>query len=319
MICVNFRVSEKRRCFVCIYIFLIVEMFYSFQRCFTLFDLPLYSFPSVGVNRSGIVFDLVCTLLWDDCSNLAEQNIFGNNVGWFQKFVQWKIQINRCGFDYIFKHGNTWMTLHIEEMIYEFNFEFILHNSQNVYNVLHVHMVYLTIFTVVFAMFAHDSVCINPKTWKLHGCTVCRSWSCRTDWWLTSWPLELKPTGKHFFLFTLQLELCRSQYRWNFVLMTLVSIQVVTFWLQVTVLVEEGYGKNAKNRPVQQNMWTHRLEVKQRRKLGKRDLDTMVSNRWISAMFINFFPTACIDMCIMFCSIAHTTHSSVHQVPSTNH
>ena len=34
--------------------FLIVGMFYSFERCFTLFDLPLYSFPSVGVNRSGL-------------------------------------------------------------------------------------------------------------------------------------------------------------------------------------------------------------------------------------------------------------------------
>ena len=29
-------------------------MFYSFERCFTLFGLPLYSFPSVGVNRSGM-------------------------------------------------------------------------------------------------------------------------------------------------------------------------------------------------------------------------------------------------------------------------
>ena len=36
------------------YTFLIVEMFYSFERCFTLFGLPLYSFPSVGVNRSDI-------------------------------------------------------------------------------------------------------------------------------------------------------------------------------------------------------------------------------------------------------------------------
>ena len=27
-------------------------MFYSFEKCFTLFGLPLYSFPSVGVNRS---------------------------------------------------------------------------------------------------------------------------------------------------------------------------------------------------------------------------------------------------------------------------
>ena len=53
MVCVNVSVSEKRRCFVSIYRFLIMEKFYSFERCFTLFDLPLYSFPSVGVNRSG--------------------------------------------------------------------------------------------------------------------------------------------------------------------------------------------------------------------------------------------------------------------------
>ena len=43
---------KKWGCFVCIDTFLIVEMFYSFERCFTLFGLPLYSFPSVGVNRS---------------------------------------------------------------------------------------------------------------------------------------------------------------------------------------------------------------------------------------------------------------------------
>ena len=55
MICIS--VSEKRHCFVCcinIDLFLIMEMFYSFERIFTLFDLPLYSFPSVGVNRSGM-------------------------------------------------------------------------------------------------------------------------------------------------------------------------------------------------------------------------------------------------------------------------
>ena len=49
MICVSIR--EKRRV-IRIYIFVMVEMFYSFERCFTLFDLPLYSFTSVGVNRS---------------------------------------------------------------------------------------------------------------------------------------------------------------------------------------------------------------------------------------------------------------------------
>ena len=57
VICVSVSVSEKRRCFVCcinIDLFLIMEMFYSFERFFTLFDLPLYSFPSVGVNRSGV-------------------------------------------------------------------------------------------------------------------------------------------------------------------------------------------------------------------------------------------------------------------------
>ena len=56
MICVSVSVSEKRRCFVCcinIDLFLIMEMFYSFEKFFTLFDLPLYSFPSVGVNRSA--------------------------------------------------------------------------------------------------------------------------------------------------------------------------------------------------------------------------------------------------------------------------
>ena len=51
MTCVSVR--EKRRCVICIYIFLMVEMFYSFERCFTLFDLPLYSFTSLGVNRSA--------------------------------------------------------------------------------------------------------------------------------------------------------------------------------------------------------------------------------------------------------------------------
>ena len=67
MICVSVSVSEKRCCFVCcIYIsnidlFLIMEMFYSFERFFTLFDLPLYSFPSVGVNRSAVcVYVCVC-------------------------------------------------------------------------------------------------------------------------------------------------------------------------------------------------------------------------------------------------------------------
>ena len=50
MICVS--VGESRRCVIRIYIFLMVEMFYSFESCFTLFDLPLYSFTSVGVNRS---------------------------------------------------------------------------------------------------------------------------------------------------------------------------------------------------------------------------------------------------------------------------
>ena len=54
MICVSDSVSEKRRCFVCSYTFLIVKMFYSFERSFTLSDLPFYSFPSVGVNRSGV-------------------------------------------------------------------------------------------------------------------------------------------------------------------------------------------------------------------------------------------------------------------------
>ena len=39
--------------------FLMVEMFYSFERCFTLFDLPLYSFTSVGVNRSVICMRFV--------------------------------------------------------------------------------------------------------------------------------------------------------------------------------------------------------------------------------------------------------------------
>ena len=29
-----------------------MELFHSFERCFTLFGLPLYSFPPVGVNRS---------------------------------------------------------------------------------------------------------------------------------------------------------------------------------------------------------------------------------------------------------------------------
>ena len=53
MICVSVR--EKRRCIIRIYIFLMVEMCYSFERCFTLFDLPLYFFTSVGVNRSADV------------------------------------------------------------------------------------------------------------------------------------------------------------------------------------------------------------------------------------------------------------------------
>ena len=53
MICVSVR--GKRRCAIRINIFLMVEKFYSFERCFTLFDLPLYSFTSVslGVNRSA--------------------------------------------------------------------------------------------------------------------------------------------------------------------------------------------------------------------------------------------------------------------------
>ena len=51
MIC--FSVREKRHCVIRIYIFLMVEMFYSFERCFTLFDLPFYSFTSVEVNRSA--------------------------------------------------------------------------------------------------------------------------------------------------------------------------------------------------------------------------------------------------------------------------
>ena len=50
MICVSVR---ERRCVIRIYIFLMAKMFYSFERCFTLFDLPLYSFTSVGVNRSA--------------------------------------------------------------------------------------------------------------------------------------------------------------------------------------------------------------------------------------------------------------------------
>ena len=61
MICVSVR--ENRHCVIHIYIFFMVEMFYSFERYFTLFDLPLYSFPSVGVNRSGVclcVFTCVC-------------------------------------------------------------------------------------------------------------------------------------------------------------------------------------------------------------------------------------------------------------------
>ena len=53
MICVS--VGERRRCVIRIYIILMVEMFYSFESCFTLFDLPLYSFTSVGVNRSVYV------------------------------------------------------------------------------------------------------------------------------------------------------------------------------------------------------------------------------------------------------------------------
>ena len=70
MICVNISVSEKRRCFVCIYTFLIVEMFYSFESCFTLFDLPLYSFPSIGVNRSGVcVQKEEIVLFWEQHKN----------------------------------------------------------------------------------------------------------------------------------------------------------------------------------------------------------------------------------------------------------
>ena len=57
MICVSIR--EKRRCVVRIYIFVMVEMFHSFERCFTLFDLPLYSFTSVGVNRSAFIVTLI--------------------------------------------------------------------------------------------------------------------------------------------------------------------------------------------------------------------------------------------------------------------
>ena len=52
-------VREKRRCIIRIYIFLMVEMFYSFESCFTLFDLPLYSFTSVGVNRSALILYLL--------------------------------------------------------------------------------------------------------------------------------------------------------------------------------------------------------------------------------------------------------------------
>ena len=40
-------------------IFLMAEMFYSFEWCFTLFDLPLYSFTSVGVNRSVSYINLL--------------------------------------------------------------------------------------------------------------------------------------------------------------------------------------------------------------------------------------------------------------------
>ena len=61
MICVSVR--EKRCCVIRIYVVLMVEMFYSFERCFTLFDLPLHSFTSVGVNRSGKVC-CTCTSIY---------------------------------------------------------------------------------------------------------------------------------------------------------------------------------------------------------------------------------------------------------------
>ena len=80
MICVSVR--EKRRCVIRIYIFLMVEMFYSFERCFTLFDVPLYSFTSVGVNRSVIWTPTVlsvlyaCVLYFCICTCSAQSNMF---------------------------------------------------------------------------------------------------------------------------------------------------------------------------------------------------------------------------------------------------
>ena len=66
--------------------------FYSFERFFTLFDLPLYSFPSVGVNRSDRVCDgtgwlgvrrpWVCGIAGWICSSVSsrEQVTFSEHV-----------------------------------------------------------------------------------------------------------------------------------------------------------------------------------------------------------------------------------------------
>ena len=52
MICVIVSVSENRHC-LRLYLYISDhENVLLFLELFTLFDLPLYSFPSVGVNRS---------------------------------------------------------------------------------------------------------------------------------------------------------------------------------------------------------------------------------------------------------------------------
>ena len=76
MICVSVR--EKRCCVIRIYILLMVEMFYSFERCFTLFGLPLYSFTSVGVNRSGIEQQYGNRAAVDSCMGIEQQ--YGNRA-----------------------------------------------------------------------------------------------------------------------------------------------------------------------------------------------------------------------------------------------
>ena len=88
MICVSDSVSEKRRCFVCSYTFLIVKMFYSCESCFTLSDLPFYSFPSVGVNRSDekTLLKLCCCVFysivqWGDLLNMDTWEIDENESG----------------------------------------------------------------------------------------------------------------------------------------------------------------------------------------------------------------------------------------------